>query len=117
MSPENSCIFCKIAAGQVASKTVYQDDHVMAFRDVNPQAPVHILVIPKKHIESLHTLRDDDGALVSLIHGAIRKVAAAEKLGENGYRVVTNIGQDGGQSVAHLHYHVLGGRAMKWPPG
>lgn len=112
----DNCIFCKIAAGQIASKTVYQDDQVVAFRDVNPQAPVHVLVIPKKHIESLNTISANDSALVSHIHQVIQKVAAAEKL-EEGFRVITNIGKNGGQSVPHLHYHVMGGRPMTWPPG
>lgn len=89
----------------------------MAFRDVNPQAPVHVLVIPKKHIESVSSLSEDDNSLIAHIHQVIKKVAADEKITDSGYRVVTNIGKNGGQSVPHLHYHVMGGRPMTWPPG
>jgi histidine triad (HIT) family protein len=101
----------------VASKTVFQDEQVMAFRDVNPQAPVHVLVIPKKHIESVSSLSEEDNSLIGHIHQVIKKVAQAEKITDSGYRVVTNIGKNGGQSVAHLHYHMMGGRPMTWPPG
>ena len=88
----------------------------MAFRDVNPQAPVHVLVIPKKHIENIAAIEESDGEILAQIHRCIRKVAQMEELAE-GFRVVVNTGQNGGQTVPHLHYHVVGGRPMKWPPG
>ncbi len=113
----NDCIFCKIATGKIGAQAVYQDEQVMAFRDLNPQAPTHILVIPKKHIDRVSSLKEEDLPLVGAIHRAIQKVASGEKIDQTGFRVVTNDGADGGQSVAHLHYHVLGGRSMKWPPG
>ena len=113
----SDCIFCKIAAGQIKADVVYEDQNVLAFRDVNPKAPVHILIIPKKHIERLSTVSEADLSLVSDIHRGVQKVAISEKLVESGYRLVTNNGRDAGQSVDHLHYHVLGGRALAWPPG
>lgn len=112
----SDCIFCKIAAGQLGTPLVYEGPDVVAFRDLNPQAPVHILVIPKKHVERVSALIDSDLALVGKIHGAIKAIAKSEKL-DNGFRVVTNDGKDGGQTVSHLHYHLLGGRQMNWPPG
>jgi histidine triad (HIT) family protein len=113
----NSCIFCKIVAGQIGANIVLQDESVMAFRDVNPQAPVHILIIPKKHIEHVAALSADDASLLAALQRAIQQVAKSEKILESGFRVVTNTGKDGGQSVSHLHYHVMGGRSMSWPPG
>ncbi len=112
----SDCIFCKIGAGQIGAQVVYSDSDVVAFRDLNPQAPVHVLVIPKKHIERVSTLTDSDLPLVGKIHTAVQAVARSEKLNA-GFRVVVNDGADGGQTVSHLHYHVLGGRGLKWPPG
>ena len=109
-------IFKRIIDKEIPAKIVHEDGHCMAFHDVNPQAPVHVLVIPKKEIISTDQLTDDDTLLLGHIYGVIRKLA--KKLGlEKGYRVVTNCGSDGGQSVYHLHFHLLGGRQMGWPPG
>jgi len=112
----SSCIFCRIASKDVPSAVVYEDADVLAFRDLSPQAPTHILVIPKRHVGSLDDIGDGDGALVGSMMIAAKKVASAAGLAR-GYRIVTNSGADGGQSVAHFHLHVLGGRPMSWPPG
>lgn len=109
------CVFCKIAAGEIPSEAIYEDENLIAFNDLDPQAPIHFLVIPKKHITSLATLDESDSDLVAKIMLVIQKLAKENNL--EGYRVVTNIGEDGGQSVPHLHFHVLGGRAFHWPPG
>lgn len=110
------CLFCKIAAGEIPSKKVYEDDTVVAFYDVDPQAPVHVLVIPRQHIASPDDITPDNSAVVAHVFVVIAKLA--KELGlENGYRVVTNCGKDGGQSVQHLHFHVLGKRSLAWPPG
>ncbi len=105
------CIFCKIAAGEIPSAKVYEDGDVLAFRDINPQAPVHVLVIPKRHIASCDEITEDNSDAVAKIFRAIPKVAAAEGL-TNGYRVITNVGEDGCQSVHHMHFHVLGGKKL-----
>lgn len=109
------CVFCKIAAGEIPSEAIYEDENLIAFNDLDPQAPIHFLVIPKKHITSLATLDEGDSALISQIMLTIAKLA--KENGLEGYRVVTNIGEEGGQSVPHLHFHVLGGRSFNWPPG
>lgn len=111
------CLFCKIAAGQIPSNKLYEDETLLAFYDIDPQAPVHFLVIPKRHIASAAALTEEDAALLGHVFAVI--VAQCKKLGiaENGYRVVTNVGRDGGQSVGHLHFHVLAGRSLAWPPG
>lgn len=110
-----NCIFCKIVSGEVKSQKVHEDDDCVAFKDLNPQAPTHLLVVPKKHIPSLAAAAAADDALLGRLQGAIRGLAKAQKL--ESYRVVTNIGRMAGQSVDHLHYHVLAGRRMGWPPG
>jgi histidine triad (HIT) family protein len=111
----NDCIFCRIAAGEIPATIVAENDQAIAFRDLHPQAPVHVLVIPRRHVRSLDAA-DDVGEL-----GAVMQLAAAvarqEGIADTGYRVVGNTGDDGGQTVHHLHMHVLGGRAMSWPPG
>lgn len=112
----NETIFSKIIRRAIPADIVYEDELVMAFRDVNPQAPVHILVIPKQPIESLATVTTADRDILGHILLTIQKVAVQEGL-VNGYRVVTNVGSDGGQSVFHLHFHLLGKRALGWPPG
>lgn len=110
------CLFCKIASGDIPSNKLYEDESILAFYDIAPQAPVHFLVIPKKHIDSAACLTDKDGALLAHVFAVIAKLTS--ELGcENGYRVVTNIGEDGGQSVKHLHFHVLAKRSLAWPPG
>lgn len=110
------CLFCKIIKREIPSDCIYEDDLVFAFRDIDPQAPKHFLVIPKKHIESVNDLMEEDEEHLLRIFLTIKKLAKEEGL-EKGYRVVTNIGQEGGQSVNHLHFHVLGGRSLQWPPG
>jgi histidine triad (HIT) family protein len=111
----DSCIFCKIARGEIPAKMVANNKEIVAFRDLNPQAPVHILIVPKKHIASLDDTDDSNllGQMVSLASA----IARQEKIAKTGYRTVINTGKDGGQSVDHLHLHLLGGRAMTWPPG
>ena len=109
------CVFCKIAGGEIPTDKIYEDEDIIAFNDLDPQAPIHFLVIPKKHITSLATLDEADSLLIGKIMLVIQKLAKENNL--EGYRVVTNIGEEGGQSVPHLHFHVLGGRAFHWPPG
>ena len=111
------CLFCKIAAGDIPSNKLFEDDQLLAFYDIDPQAPVHFLVIPKKHIDSAAVLTEDDAALLGHIYAVIAQLAARLGIAENGYRVVTNVGADGGQSVKHLHFPVLAGRSLAWPPG
>lgn len=110
------CIFCKIAKGEIPSTKVYEDDQMLAFRDLDPQAPVHILMIPKVHIASADALTEENAQVVAHIFTVAKEIAAAEGL-TNGYRIVNNCGEDGGQTVTHLHFHLLGGRTMAWPPG
>lgn len=112
-----NCIFCKMVAGEIQPDIVYEDDAVLAFRDLNPQAPTHVLVVPRKHVATLNDLSDDDAGLLERVFAAAREVARAEGIAERGYRTVFNCNAEAGQSVYHLHLHVLGGRAMKWPPG
>lgn len=111
------CIFCKIASGEIPSTMVYEDDTVAAFKDLEPQAPTHVLIIPKKHVVSAADLSDGDRELAAHIFcDVVPKLAKELKLSK-GFRVVTNVGEDGGQTVMHLHFHLLGGRSMQWPPG
>ncbi len=111
------CVFCLIRDGEIPSERVYEDDDVLAFKDVNPQAPVHVLVIPKKHIASLNEIQVDDGELHTQLLLATKAIAAQLNMAEDGYRVVVNTGDYGGQTVDHLHFHLLGGRSLTWPPG
>lgn len=111
-----SCLFCKIVEGTIPSTAVYQDEFCYAFADINPKAPVHVLVVPREHIDSLHDASADHRALVGHLFWAATEIARQKKLGQ-GYRVVVNIGEHAGQSVDHLHLHLLGGRPMAWPPG
>ena len=111
----SDCLFCKIAAGEIPSNKVYEDDLVYAFYDIDPQAPTHFLVIPKAHIGSVAEVTGDNSAVVAHIFEVIAKVT--KELGLDSYRVVSNIGEQAGQSVHHLHFHVLSGRDMTWPPG
>ncbi|MGC9291795.1 MAG: histidine triad nucleotide-binding protein [Acidobacteriaceae bacterium] len=116
MDPTSDCIFCKIAHGQVPAKKAYEDEQAVAFYDLNPQAPTHLLVIPRRHIPSLaHATEEDTPLLGHLLHLATQ-LAAQMQLAK-GFRIVLNSGNDGGQTVHHLHLHLLGGRAMHWPPG
>ncbi len=106
------CIFCQIAEGKIPSDTVYQDEEIIAFRDINPQAPVHIVIIPRKHIASLSHLSEGDSALVGRMVAIANKLAQDEGIAEKGYRVVINCGKEGGQLVPHLHLHLVGGRQL-----
>ena len=110
------CLFCKIAAGEIPSKKLYEDETLLAFYDIDPQAPFHFLVIPKKHYASAAVLTEADAPLLGHVYAVIARLCA-ENGCENGYCVVTNVGADGGQSVPHLHFHVLAKRSLKWPPG
>ena len=109
------CLFCRIAAGEIPADIVYQDDSIIAFRDIAPQAPVHILVIPRRHIATL--LDADDQALLGALQARAIQIAREVGLDESGFRLVTNCLEDGGQAVMHLHLHLLGGRRLSWPPG
>jgi histidine triad (HIT) family protein len=111
------CLFCKIAAREIPADIVHETDHVVAFRDVNPQAPTHILLIPKEHLQSVAAVTDDQAGLLAEIVQAAAHLARAEGVDESGWRLVTNVGPDAGQSVSHMHFHLLGGRRMEWPPG
>jgi len=110
------CIFCKIARKEIPSTLVYEDEQVVAFKDLDPQAPVHVLIIPKKHIASLDDVTEEDRDLLGYIMMKVKDIAAQLGL-ENGYRLVNNCGEDGLQTVKHLHFHLLGKRKMTWPPG
>ena len=112
----SDCLFCKIAAGEIPSNKVYEDELVYAFYDIDPQAPVHILVIPKEHIQSVSQITPENQEIVGHIFTVIAKLAKELDL-KDGYRVVSNVGEQGGQSVPHLHFHLLGGRNLGWPPG
>jgi histidine triad (HIT) family protein len=114
---ELDCIFCKIANKEIPSTIVYEDEEILAFEDVNPVAPVHILVVPKKHISSLNDLTAEDSGLVAKIMLVIQNIAKEKNIAEAGYRVVNNCGELGGQTVNHIHFHLLGGREMLWPAG
>ena len=112
-----NCIFCKIINGDIPSNKIYEDDKVYAFNDINPEAPVHFLVIPKEHIESANALNENNANIVAHIFKVINKLVIEQGIAEKGYRIVNNCGEDGGQTVKHLHFHVLGGRNLQWPPG
>jgi histidine triad (HIT) family protein len=109
------CLFCKLAASEIPSTRVFEDDAVVVFRDINPRAPTHVLAIPRRHIPSVDDLTDADGDLLAALFAALRRVAS--EAGLSGYRIVTNVGPESGQSVFHLHFHLLGGRLLSWPPG
>ena len=114
---EGGCVFCKIASGEIAAQVVHRDDQVTAFRDLQPVAPTHVLVIPNRHVASPREAEPGDAALLGALLLAAAEVARQENLVESGYRIVINAGPDAGQTVDHLHVHVLGGRALNWPPG
>ena len=114
---DGACLFCRIVAGEIPSDRVYEDAEVVAFRDVSPQAPTHILFIPRRHIPSALELRPEDGAMLGRLFAAAADVARQEGIAEAGARIVTNAGPGAGQSVRHLHFHLLGGRRFGWPPG
>jgi histidine triad (HIT) family protein len=110
------CPFCRIVADEIQSDRVYEDHEVIAFRDIAPRAPTHVLIISRRHIPDAHALTDADAPILAKLFAVMRKIADEAGL-ENGYRVVTNVGPEAGQSVPHLHFHLLGGRTMSWPPG
>jgi histidine triad (HIT) family protein len=114
---DTACIFCRIAAHEIPADVVRESDRVVAFRDLNPQAPTHILLIPKEHVESVAEIADHHGETLADIMQAATQLARAEGIAESGWRLVTNVGADAGQAVFHLHFHLLGGRVMQWPPG
>lgn len=112
-----NCIFCKIVAGEIPSQKVYEDDTILAFKDIDPKAPVHTIVIPKVHIASLNEVCEDNLKDIAHLMSKIPQIAKEQGVDASGYRVVNNIGRDGGQTVDHIHFHILGGRALQWPPG
>ncbi len=112
-----SCVFCKIVAGNIPCEKVYEDDALLAFEDANPVAPVHILIVPKKHIETLGEIDETHKELIGSIFVAANEITCEKGVAQKGFRIVANCGENGGQTVFHIHYHLLGGRQMKWPPG
>jgi len=113
----SDCLFCRIVRGEIPSDRVHEDDEVIAFRDIAPRAPTHVLVIPRRHIASAAELTVADGPLLGRMFEVLADIARREGIDQRGYRVVTNVGPEAGQSVPHLHLHLLGGRPMSWPPG
>lgn len=112
-----SCLFCRVVAGEEPADVLHETDTVLAFRDLRPQAPTHVLLIPKEHVEDLTEIDDEHGAVLVDIVKAAAHLAETEGIDESGWRLVANVGPDAGQSVLHLHFHLLGGRRMAWPPG
>ncbi|MES9851853.1 MAG: histidine triad nucleotide-binding protein [Candidatus Thiodiazotropha sp. L084R] len=113
----SDCLFCKFVSSEIKPQTVYEDDDVLAFRDINPQAPCHVLIVPKRHISTLNDLIPEDAELMGKLYLAAAKVAKQEGLDGPGFRTVINCNEQAGQTVFHIHLHLLGGRQMKWPPG
>jgi len=114
---EMDCIFCKIAEKNLPSNIIYEDDQALAFEDINPQAPVHVLIIPKKHIPTVLEISDEDSNLIGHLFKVAKSIAVEKGIGEEGFRLVMNCNREAGQTVFHLHLHLLGGRPMHWPPG
>lgn len=112
-----SCLFCKILAGEIPADIIYESDAAIAFRDINPQAPTHVLIIPRKHIATINDIDEEDRALIGSLYTAAKEIAAKEGFSEEGYRAVMNCNESAGQTVFHIHLHLLGGRALGWPPG
>jgi histidine triad (HIT) family protein len=112
----DDCLFCKIVQGKIPSKKIYEDEHTFAFEDIDPKAPTHVLVVPKKHIVGLKEARENEADIIGRCHLAAAKIAKDRKI-EDGYRTVLNVGPKSGQSVFHLHVHLIGGRDLRWPPG
>jgi histidine triad (HIT) family protein len=113
----SNCLFCKILSGEIPADIVYESETAIAFRDINPQAPTHLLIIPRKHIATINDIVEEDELLVGSLYSAAREIAAAEGVAEDGYRAVMNCNEGAGQTVFHIHLHLLGGRAFTWPPG
>jgi len=116
-APDPTCLFCRIVTGELPSDRVHEDDAIVAIRDIAPRAPTHVLLLTRDHVPSAADLGDDDGPLLGRIFAAAADIARREGIADRGYRIVTNVGVWGGQSVDHLHFHLLGGRALSWPPG
>lgn len=113
----SDCLFCKMVSGEIKADVVFETDRILAFRDISPQAPTHILVIPKKHIATLNDLDDDSAPLVADMYLAAKQIAEQDGIAQKGYRTLINCNRDAGQSVFHVHLHLMGGRLMNWPPG
>jgi len=113
----DECLFCKISTGEMGTDFVYEDNKVVVFEDINAQAPVHLLIVPKKHIADLNHLEESENDLIGHIYQVAKKMAADHGIAESGYRLVSNCGEQGGQTVYHIHFHLLGGRNLQWPPG
>ncbi len=114
----SDCIFCKIIKGEIPSELVYENEHVVGFKDINPEAPIHLLIVPKKHISSTMDITDNDkNIIIPEIFAGIQQLAKEFNIEQDGFRVVNNCGNYGGQTVGHLHFHLLGGRELQWPPG
>ena len=114
---ETDCLFCRIVAGEIPATFVHQDDLIVAFEDINPRAPTHILLVPKRHVASAQELTEQDGSLLGGIFATSARIASERGIATGGYRVTTNVGRAAGQSVDHLHFHLMGGRSFSWPPG
>ena len=112
----SDCLFCRIIHGEIPAKRVYEDEHTLAFEDINPQAPTHVLIIPKKHVRGLKEAQGEDADLIGRLHLAAAEIGRQRGI-EDGYRTVLNVGPKSGQSMFHMHVHLIGGRDMKWPPG
>ncbi|WP_123053001.1 histidine triad nucleotide-binding protein [Clostridium sp. JN-1] len=112
-----NCIFCKIIKGEIPCQKVYEDDMVLSFKDIEPAAPSHVLIIPKKHISSLNDVTEEDSKIIAHVFMAAQKIVKELGIDKDGYRIVSNCGENGGQSVPHVHFHLLGGRSLQWPPG
>jgi histidine triad (HIT) family protein len=110
-------LFCKILAGDIPAEMVFESETAIAFRDINPQAPVHVLIIPRKHIATINDIADEDQVLIGSLYSVAREIAAAEGIAEDGYRTVMNCNEGAGQTVFHIHLHLIGGRTLSWPPG
>jgi histidine triad (HIT) family protein len=113
----NDCLFCRIAAREIGADVVHDDEEIFAFRDINPKAPIHVLVIPRRHIASAAELGENEGLLLGRMFAVMAQLARDDGIAADGYRIVTNVGANAGQSVEHLHFHLLGGRRLGWPPG
>lgn len=111
------CLFCKIIKGDISCVKIYENDLLLSFRDIKPEAPQHVLIIPKKHINSINALEVEDSSIISEVFLAAKNIAKILGIDDTGYRIISNCGEDGGQTVKHIHFHLLGGRQMKWPPG
>ncbi len=114
---EENCIFCKIIKKQIPCEVLYEDDTVIGFKDISPQAPIQVIIIPKEHIDDLNCMQEDNSAIIGHIFMVAKKIAKSLGIAESGYRVVNNCGEQGGQTVQHIHFHLLGGRMLQWPPG